>query len=316
MASHDRDGYTKRSQLANALLELSESAQQLPLKEQLLMMEQRLLEGPAGPDKHQALERLENMLSATRSVLSSSSLEGSLAQLNSLDEGIRAWQQATLVQGGPRMSIRNLFSKKARDDKKRQQMIEAMEAQMGKLDTMSATLNATISQDEQQMDQLKQAAAKLQPSTAEYRRLRNQFTVIEKRQDINNLTFQQISRSLEVIGSQLSVLRSERDMTMLSTLMPANMDKVNADMALRIQNIEQMVDTAKFNAESALDMMQDMESLIDKESGDSSFDQNVAEIRKHNETLEMFDEPVKAEEPVAKEELQAPQTSNEEAEKP
>ena len=214
------------------------------------------------------------------------------------------------------MSIRNLFSKKARDDKKRQQMIEAMEAQMGKLDTMSATLNATISQDEQQMDQLKQAAAKLQPSTAEYRRLRNQYTIIEKRQDINNLTFQQISRSLEVIGSQLSVLRSERDMTMLSTLMPANMDKVNADMALRIQNIEQMVDTAKFNAETALDMMQDMESLIDKESGDSSFDQNVAEIRRHNETLEMFDEPVKAEEPAAKEELQAPQTSNEEAEKP
>lgn len=287
MSKLDSNGYTMRSLMANKLLDLSEAAQDLQLKTALLRLEEQVMQRDGGPTNHQSLEKLNHALETAKALIASNSLDSSLAHVHTLKEDIETWQAASdthNAQGGIWMELKRLFSKKAREADKRQQMIASLEAEMSKLDQMSANLTASMEKDESTMELLKQTAAKLQPSSGQYKRLRNQFGIVEKRHQLNTLNFQQLSRSMEYVGNQLSIIKSEQDMVALGKYMPENMEKANLDLGMRMHNIEQMVEQTKIAHEGVSDIMEDIGGLIDAETS-TSFDANVAQIRIVQENL-------------------------------
>lgn len=281
-------GYSIKSQLANKLLAFSENTADLQVKVKLLELEQQVLTQVPGPQGHHSLVELLEVLEASAAVLPHASVSTALDYCDIIGNSIISWQYTKPIKGGKWNSMQNFFSKKNREESKRQKLMDTLQQSLHKLNLMANKFTADLEKDEREMASLLQKAAQVLPQSAQYQRIKTNHGILEKRYQNNNLVFQQIGMSIKMVSGQLTILQSEATMAQLNDLMPLGLEKTEQRMSKSVQNIQNMVEEAKLTNETLEAMMVDIGDVMEVPESKSSFDNIVAQQRQHQETLQVL----------------------------
>ena len=275
-----------KTQLANALLELSEKTTDSIVRKRLLSLKKILSSNDAGADNDERLSQLHALLFSAKEAINLGIDRKCLDTLDRFEHMLKGWQSGPEFgseKGEKKMNFFQRLSKPARESKKRDEKIEELKSKVFQLEQMSESVALKIENIDKSCDQLKVKAAKLAPGSMDYTNIRSQYNHLILEKKTLSASFQSIQKGLQTNKLYLETLNNAKSSEVVKGLTPASLEDMELDLTKASKSIQESVVLLKEGADLAAEIAQEVfetyTDLNDEGMTGSDFDESVTDLR-------------------------------------